>query len=136
MTKILCAYDVALELLNLLSSMYLVFLLTLLAGGFIEQGNRGTSLWWVKFFPPGRFALEYHFYICLCAALCVIMYCLNVLPYIFLQKSISFYNLTCIGMLICGPYVLGIPNFGPTLSFLYFLYGYYFVFTLCRNNIL
>ena len=44
MTKILCAYDVALELLNLLSSMYLVFLLTLLAGGFIEQGNRGTSL--------------------------------------------------------------------------------------------
>ena len=131
MTKILCAYDVALELLNLLSSMYLVFLLTLLAGGFIEQGNRGTSLWWVKFFPPGRFALEYHFYICLCAVfVCIVCdYVLfKCVTLYFSAKSISFYNLTCIGMLICGPYVLGIPNFGPTLSFLYFFVRLLFCF--------
>ena len=74
------------ELLNYWGRLcILVFLLTLLADGLVGQGNRRTSLWWVIFFPSGRFALEFHFYICcvtnimLLTMLYVIMYCLNLL---------------------------------------------------------
>ena len=120
------------------SPMYSVFLLLTLLMDFIVQGNRRLHYDEWNFFHQGALLSSNIFTyasVLLLSALCVIMYCLNVLPYIFLQTSITFYNSTCIRMLIWGPYVLGIPNFGPTLSFLYFV-RLLFVFTLCRNNIL
>ena len=134
MTKIRSSYDVALELLNLLSSSNLVFLLTLLADGFIEQGNSWTSLWWVKFFPSGHFALEYHFYICFCVAFVWIVCDYVLFKCVTLYFSAKKYY---ISFRLLEVYVLRLWfKVSSRVGFIIFVSCTRFVFTLCRNNIL